>query len=84
MNLEPKPPQWALAAGLPEPHTGEDFCAYVERLGIDCDELIVELTERTLPLANSRLAAKLTLECPEAWSRYKQARRRAVLPEHLL
>jgi len=84
-ELRPNPPQWALDAGLPAPRDGETYCAYVERLGLDCDELMVELTERTLPLANSRLAAAIARACPDTFDAYKRARRAAVLPpSHLL
>jgi hypothetical protein len=77
--LSPEPPQWALDAGLPPPVGGESFCAYVERLGLDCDSLLVELTSRTLPLANSRLAALLTRELPEAFWAHVEKRRAAAV-----
>ena len=79
--LEPSPPQWALDAGLPPPVAGEAFCAYVERLGLDCDSLLEDLTVQTLPCANSRLAALLTRELPGAFWAHVEKRKRAAIRE---
>ena len=74
----PRPPPWALAAGLPSPNPGETFCQYVERLGLDCAELLEGLNERTAVLANPRLASRIAHDMPEAYSRYLAARHRAA------
>lgn len=67
MKFTPKPPQWALDAGLPEPEPREDFCDYVTRLGLDCSELFEGLTPRTMVVAQMRLAQKLADETPDVW-----------------
>jgi hypothetical protein len=77
--LSPRPPQWALDAGLPPPVEGESFCAYIERLGLDCDYLLEGLTGRTLPCANSRLASLLMRELPDAFWAYAEKRRLAAI-----
>ena len=66
----PEPPQWALDAGLPAPQEGEGFSQYVTRLGFDADDLLDELTERTAPLANGRLASALRKAMPDVWDSY--------------
>jgi len=66
----PEPPLWALEAGLPEPLDGESFCAYVCRLGLDPEPLLVELTPRTATIANIRLSSTLMDEMPEAFGAY--------------
>ena len=66
-GLRPSPPAWALDAGLPEPLQGEGFSEYVRRIGMDPDELLVELNERTLCLANGRLATSLQRALPDVF-----------------
>lgn len=66
----PEPPLWAIRAGLPEPLDGEDFCAYVSRLGLDPEPLLVELTPRTATIANIRLGSLLIDEMPAAFGAY--------------
>jgi hypothetical protein len=73
--LTPKPPQWALDAGLPPPVEGEPFVQYIERLGLDPDPLLEDLTVRTLPLANSRLASLLFRELPDVFWAHVASRR---------
>jgi hypothetical protein len=80
-HLKPTPPRWALEAGLPAPRPRESFRKYVTRLGFDADELLVGLNERTLPLANGRLAAAIQYASPEAFSRYLRERRYGKLCE---
>lgn len=69
-GLRPEPPQWALAAGLPEPKKKEGFTEYVTRLGLDAEELLIDLTEQTSPLANGRLAATIRKTMPDAYDRF--------------
>ena len=61
----PTPPLWAINAGLPEPKDGESFCAYVERLGLDCEWFLEDLTEQTAELVNLRLASLLMDKMPK-------------------
>lgn len=63
----PKPPRWALDAGLPAPRDEETFAPYVLRLGFDPKDLLVDLTEQTAPLANYRLATTLQRCMPEVF-----------------
>jgi len=69
-GLTPRPPDWALAAGLPAPHEDESFLEYVTRLGYSGKELVAELDERTMTLANVRLANKLQQSMPVAFDRH--------------
>jgi hypothetical protein len=69
-GLRPRPPHWALHAGLPEPHADEGFCEYVIRLGFSDQEMLEGLTERTMPLANWRLATRLQRSMPQHFSEY--------------
>jgi len=66
----PEPPLWALEAGLPEPWDDESFCAYVFRLGLDPEPLLVELIPRTALLANLRLDSLLMGKMPGAFSKH--------------
>ena len=58
-GLRPEPARWALKAGLPAPRDDEGFIEYVTRLGLNAAELLVELTEQTMVLANARLNTQL-------------------------
>lgn len=69
-GLRPLPPEWALQAGLPNPVDGEGFSEYVSRLGLNPKSLLEDLNERTLCLANGRLATTLQREMPAAFDRY--------------
>ena len=69
-DLRPEPPSWALKAGLPSPHEGETFIPYVQRLGLQPEPLLVELTERTIVLANLRLAHTLKYAMRPAYDRH--------------
>lgn len=69
-GLLPEPPSWALEAGLPAPHKGETFIPYVERLGLQPEPLLVELTEQTIVCANSRLKAKLASTMRPVFNRH--------------
>lgn len=69
-GLTPRPPNWALAAGLPAPDEDEAFLAYVTRLGYSGDDLLVDLDERTMSLANIRLGTKLQHSMPVAFDRH--------------
>lgn len=69
-GLTPRPPQWALDAGLPQPLEDESFCEYVARMGLDCQELLVGLSYCTMPLANYRLATRLQRDMPVEFDRY--------------
>jgi hypothetical protein len=75
MQLEPVLPPWALWAGCPAPREGEDFRSYVTRLGLDADELLEDLNEVTLPIANQRLASLLMRQNPDAFLDYLEMRR---------
>lgn len=70
----PEIPEWASATGCPLPKRGESFRTYVERLGLDFDDLTIELCERTADLANLRLASELRKRNPESFQRYAQQR----------
>jgi len=86
--VKPSPPQWALDAGLPAPKDTETFIEYCHRLGWGqqtIDELLCDLTPRTAPLANTRMAALLIKKLPLAWEdhkliRYRSARRPSTAP----
>lgn len=80
MDLLPDVPQWALAAGLPEPAPEESFVEYVQRLGLDPEPLLVGLNERTLVLANQRLSSLLMRLRPDDFRRYVDARRAVYHP----
>jgi hypothetical protein len=69
-GLTPRPPQWTLDAGLPEPHDDESFLAYVTRLGYSGGELLADLDERTMSLANVRLATKLQRSMPVEFDKH--------------
>jgi hypothetical protein len=77
--MKPEPPAWALEAGLPAPTADEDFDAYCIRLGFDPESFHADLTERTMVIANRRLAHRLRLDMPRAW----QAHIDAVVAAHL-
>lgn len=66
-GLQPQPAQWALSAGLPAPKKDEGFIEYVERLGMDASELLVELHEQTICLANYRLNTQLQRQMRDAF-----------------
>lgn len=76
---QPKPPQWALEAGLPAPKKDECFVSYVARLGIDADELLVELRAETASLANLRLGSYLISTMRKAFTRHCDALAESVL-----
>lgn len=78
-GLQPDPPQWALAAGLPEPESGETFSEYVLRLGLSPDSLLDGLTEQTVCLANGRLATALQRSMPQSFDLYVDALCEGVL-----
>lgn len=69
-GLRPEPPEWALFAGLPVPRNEEGFTEYVTRLGLDASELLIELTPRTICIANLRLAHALRQRAPAAFDRH--------------
>lgn len=71
-GLRPAPPSWALEEGLPAPHDDETFIPYVLRLGLQPEPLLVDLTEQTIMLANSRLATTLSRTMRPAFDRYVQ------------
>ena len=71
LGLAPQPPQWALAAGLPEPEDGEGFARYVTRLGLDADWFFEDLTEQTAELAHLRLGSYLlAVHMPEVFQEH--------------
>lgn len=72
-DLHAEPPQWAIDAGLPGPKRAEDFESYVARLGLDAGELLEELTERSAPVANVRLATSLANHLPDSYSQHVEA-----------
>lgn len=76
MELQPRPPAWALWAGLPAPDPAEDFSTYVTRLGLDSESLLTGLTPNTLPIANRRLATELMRKLPWFYEGYVEAKRR--------
>ena len=78
-ELLPEPPQWALDAGIPYPLVGEGFTAYVTRLGLDSEALLEELNERTMCLANLRLATALQRSLPHYFDQHVDAMSRGAL-----
>jgi hypothetical protein len=72
-NARPEPPLWAVYAGLPEPRDDEGYVEYLNRIGLDPVELLVDLTDRTACLANIRLESKLMRSMPEAYQRHVNA-----------
>lgn len=70
----PEIPEWASASGCPSPKPGESFRSYVERLGLDFDDLTIELCEQTAIMANVRLASELRRRTPESFKRYARQR----------
>jgi hypothetical protein len=66
----PEIPQWAREDGCPSPKEGESFRSYVERLGLDFDDLTIELDQQTADLANLRLAYALRSRNPESFARH--------------
>ena len=77
MPIVPRVPAWALATGCPAPYEGETFSEYVGRLGLDPEELLLGLNERTYVLANQRLASALIRRSPDSFAAYVRARRAA-------
>lgn len=69
-KLEARAPEWALKAGLPPPEPGELFISYLERLGIDASEFLVELTDRTEELVHFRFEHILSQHLRPAWRSY--------------
>lgn len=69
----PKPqiPKWAAVAGCPLPDGWESFFDYVERLGLNFDELVADLDVRIPDMANRRLAHELQKSCPNSYMRYR-------------
>lgn len=68
--MEAYAPSWAAAAGVPPPTEGEEFETYCRRLGLPewvIAHLLEGLDERTMPVAEARLAAYLALRLPEAF-----------------
>lgn len=70
----PEIPGWAVEAGCPQPKRGESFQAYVERLGLDFDDLTIDLCEQTAGIANIRLASELRRRNPWSFERYAEQR----------
>jgi hypothetical protein len=66
----PEIPRWAAESGCPLPLAGESFYEYVTRLGLDFDELVVDLDSRVPEMANQRLAAHLKHGAPTCFYRY--------------
>ena len=67
----PQIPKWAEDAGCPLPLAGESFYDYVERLGLNFDELVADLDTRVPDMANNRLANTLRKACPECFKKYR-------------
>lgn len=84
MNWLPDPeiPVWAREAGCPPPRKGETFRSYVKRLGLDFEELILELNGSTAEIANLRLAAALRSAHPQAFDDYLERRLQAANPQN--
>lgn len=72
MLIAPKPPEWALARGLPEPDDDEDLAAYARRLGIDPYRLFIDLTPRTVQVAHIRLVHEIAELHPDWWQEHVQ------------
>lgn len=70
----PEIPGWAAADGCPQPKAGESFRSYVKRLGLDFDDLTIDLDEHTASLANLRLASELRKRNPQSFARYAEKR----------
>lgn len=70
----PEIPEWAIEAGCPAPERGESFQHYVERLGLDFEDLTIDLCERTVEIANVRLVSELRRRNPLSFERYADQR----------
>jgi len=73
-GIRPEPAQWALDAGLPAPREEEGFIEYVERLGLNAADMLVDLTARTAELANLRLVSTLRRLLPKEFDEYVRDR----------
>lgn len=71
---KPEPPAWALEAGLPAPLMGEGFQEYVSRIGLDFQDMTIDLDERTAEFANLRLASALQVACPASFKKHLKDR----------
>lgn len=72
MLIAPKPPEWALARGLPEPDDDEDLAAYARRLGIDPYPLFADLSPRTVEVAHIRFVHAVADLHPDWWQEHVQ------------
>jgi tRNA(His) 5'-end guanylyltransferase len=66
----PEIPRWAKESGCPLPLVEESFYTYVNRLGLDFDEVVADLDSRCLDLANQRLAEHLKRGAPNCFRNY--------------
>lgn len=73
-TLEARVPKWALEAGLPAPRKGESLVDYAQSIGLDTEELFIELTDRTAELAYYRLEKMLSISLAHAWNAYIEQR----------
>ena len=81
MPVTPRVPEWARWSGIPEPRENEGFSEYTRRLGLDPDPLLAGLNDRTIELANMRLASELMRRSPDCFLRYVDARKSTYLRE---
>lgn len=69
-DVKPKPPEWALKAGLPPPTETETLHEYCDRLGVDYEALTDELVPRTLENVHIRFVSELARSCPDVWQNH--------------
>lgn len=69
-NLEPRPPGWALDAGLPAPDPGEVLGEYCVRLGLDYRKLTDGLDARAAVNAHIRFVNMIADACPDVWQQH--------------
>lgn len=80
-QVKPELPVWVLNLDLePRPVEGESFRGYCTRIGLDPDEVLVELKDQTAPLANCRLAHALRQRHHERYQRWLNAHLAARIP----
>jgi hypothetical protein len=66
-DVTPRPPEWALKAGLPPPAADETLHAYCRRLGVDYGRLTDGLDARTIGNVHLRFVNVLADRCPDGW-----------------
>lgn len=68
--MKPRPPRWALEAGLPEPLAAESFRAYWSRLGVaesTLNAVLRDLHGSTETVANERMSSYVARVAPDSY-----------------